>query len=144
MNNGNHNRILVTMNNLVEEIGPRWWEGGFPVGLKATEPQKFAIQKRAHHLTGVLSKTEFVAMRLMGFKNWLNELPRDCATIIIGKIKEYERQLQQERIANDVRYKEEDVKRKSNGCFVCGGHLSDDPVSPVCAVCGAPCIRLSL
>ena len=91
-----------------------------------------------------LSKNEKFALRLSGFKRWLENLPRGCATIIIGKIKDLERRTEMERLAKDVKKRSEVFALRMSKCSLCGGKLKEDSVSATCEICGTPCFQISM
>lgn len=115
-----------------------WFQTGFPEPKSATKNQRRVINSRAHMLPKVLSKSEQVALRMMRFEYWLNNLSKLDATAIIHRIRILEEREKEAAVARRIAKKME--KRKGNilgdACSVCGGEMDEDPVAPTCKVCG--------
>jgi hypothetical protein len=87
-----------------EEDAPRdWWFGGFPQELeKATHLQKLYLQKRAARLQDLMDGKDYLALRLLGFNKWIEALSKMQASSIIGRLKDDEQRVKQEKVASSI------------------------------------------
>jgi hypothetical protein len=123
-----------------------WLEGGFPEPKSATKNQRLFINRRAHLLAKVLSMEEKVALRMMRYEFWLNNLSRLDASAIINKMRIFEEREKEEAIARRLAKRRAKSQGDISGdaCSVCGGKLDEDPIAPTCTACGKGSFRVTM
>ena len=123
-----------------------WLEGGFPEPKSASKNQRMFINRRAHLLRKVLSKEHQVAMRMMRFEFWLDNLSRLDASAIINKIRILEDREKDEARARKI-MKQRGVNLgdvSGDVCSICGGKMDKDQIAPTCKTCGKGSFHVKL
>ena len=127
------------------DTSDQWWSGGFPEIEKATENQRYYLQKRMHLVESMLSLEEKTALRMRGgFKEWLDLVSKDRAREIIGRVKSLEDANKMQEVANSIA-RAHGFEASSDGiCSMCGGKVTQDGVVKRCEKCGEASLHVQL
>jgi len=122
-----------------------WWSGGFPEIEKATENQRYYLQRRMHLVESMLSLEEKTALRMRGgFKEWLDLVSKDRAREIIGRVKTLEDQNRLQEVANSIARSHGFDSPSESVCSLCGGKVEQDGIVKRCSRCGEVSLYVKL